>query len=144
MKRSTLVRGALLVGLLFLAGCAASGAKFTPIDAIPEGKALVYIYRPNSLMGGAIRYHVAVGDEQIVYLVRGGYYPYLADPGETTFWARTEARADVTEVLEPGETYYLQGGVGIGVAVGRPRLAFVDAERGAREVAACVQLPPAE
>jgi hypothetical protein len=132
-----------LLAALALSGCAASGAAFQAVDSIPEGKALVYIYRPNSIVGGAIRYHVAVGDERIVYLIRGGYFPYLADPGETTFWARTEAKAEVTEYLKAGGVYYLKGGVGIGVAVGRPRLEFVDAGEGGEEVAECVLLPAA-
>lgn len=130
--------------LLFEAGCAASGAAFQSIGQTPEGKALVYIYRPNSMLGGAIRYHVAVGDERIVYLIRGGYFPYLADPGETEFWARTEAKTSVSENLRAGQTYYLKGGVGVGLGVGRPKLEFVSEEAGKPQVEKCVLLPPAE
>ena len=110
----------------------------------PPRATLVYIYRPNSIVGGAIRYHVADGDTKIVYLIRGGYFPYLADPGEREFWAQTEAKATVTENLKAGHTYYLQGGIGIGVAVGRPRLAFVSEESGKAAVAKCRLLPAAE
>ena len=49
----------------------------------------------------------------------------------------------MTEYLEAGETYYLKGGIGIGLAVGRPRFSFENADVGAREVADCVLLPPA-
>ena len=140
MKKARLPLVGFLTGFLLLVGCAASGPKFAPLDSIPEGKALVYIYRPNSIIGGAIRFHVAVGGERIVYLIRGGYYPYFADPGETTFWARTEAKAETTEYLEAGETYYLKGGVGIGLMVGRPRLSFEDADAGAKAVKKCVLL----
>jgi hypothetical protein len=126
-----------------LAGCAAGGAKFSTVDSIPEQKALVYIYRPNSFVGGAIKYHVAVGDKRIVYLVRGGYFPFLAEPGETEFWARTEARAAATEYLAPGETYYLRGKVGIGVVAGRPKLQFVSAEEARGELEKCKLLPAA-
>lgn len=144
MTRRTLPKVVRLTLLVALSGCAASGAAFEAVEAIPESKALVYIYRPNSIVGGAIRYHVSVGDRPIVYLIRGGYFPYLADPGETTFWAQTEARAEVSEYLKAGGVYYLEGGVGVGVAIGRPRLSFVDASEGAEEVAECVLLPAAE
>lgn len=144
MKNSKPLLIGLLTGVLLAVGCAASGAKFVPVESVPESKALVYIYRPNSLIGGAIRYHVSVGDEPVVFLVRGGYFPYFADPGETTFWARTEARAEASEHLKAGETYYLKGGIGMGIGVGRPRLAFEDAREGALAVEKCVLLPEAE
>ena len=143
MTIGSLRLGTLLAALVALSGCAASGAAFKAVDTIPEGKALVYIYRPNSIVGGAVRYHVAVGDERIVYLIRGGYFPYLAGPGETTFWARTEAKAEITEYLKAGQVYYLKGGIGAGVALGRPRLEFVDAGEGREQVEDCVLLPAA-
>ncbi len=119
-----------------LAGCAA-GPKFTPLQERPEEKALVYIYRPGKWLGGGVVYTVKSGDEEIVPLKAGGYYPYLAAPGEREFWARTEARASVTEQLRAGETYYLRGGVGVGFFVGHPKLAFVNREEGEREIKDC-------
>ena len=137
-----LVRTIVLLLLLPL-GCAASGATFQPVADVPQGKSLVYIYRPNSIVGGAIRYHVAVGNQRVVYLIRGGYFPYIAEPGETEFWARTEAREAITTDLEPGKVYYLKGTVGVGFAVGRPRLEFVDESVGSQEVSECKLLPAA-
>jgi hypothetical protein len=135
----------LCLGLvLWLGGCAAGGAAFQPVDRIPTEKALVYIYRPNSIVGGAIRYHVADGEIPVVYLIRGGYFPYFAEPGEHTFWARTESRSEVTTDLHPGETYYLRGRIGAGIAVGRPSLEFVEPSIGAKEVRKLKLLPPAE
>lgn len=129
---------------LMALGCAAGGTAFQPAEEIAEGKALVYIYRPNSMIGGAIRYHVAAGDKRIVYVIRGGYYPYLAEPGETEFWARTEGKASVTKDIEPGKTYYLRCTVTFGLAVGRPKLEFVGAEVGEKEVRKLKLLPKAE
>jgi hypothetical protein len=38
-----------IVGILLtLGGCAASGPAFRQVDLVPEQKALVYVYRPNS------------------------------------------------------------------------------------------------
>ena len=125
-------------------GCAARGRAFLPAEPPASNNALVYIYRPNSIVGGAIRYHVAEGDNRIVYLIRGGYFPYLAEPGEKTFWARTESRAEATQDLHPGETYYLRCGIGMGIGVGRPRMKFVDAETGEKELKKLKLLPAAE
>ena len=144
MTLKHVARAASLFVVLLVAGCAASGPRFVPVEAVPQEKALVYIYRNNSIVGGAIRYHVSVGDEPIVHLIRGGYYPYLADPGETTFWAKTEAREEITEYLQAGRTYYLRGSVGMGVVAGRPRFTFEPEDVGAAQVAKCVLLPRAE
>ena len=144
MKSHAIAIAMLLGSVYVLSGCAAGGAAFVPAVAPPEGKALVYIYRPDSIVGGAIRYHVAEGDKRIVYLIRGGYFPYLADPGEREFWARTESKATATETLKAGHTYYLQGRIGAGLGVGRPRLTFVSEETGKKEVAKCKLLPAAE
>ena len=52
-------------------------------------------------------------------------------------------RTQYSTDLEPGETYYLKGTVGIGVVIGRPRFEFVEPGRGAQEVAECNLLPAA-
>lgn len=122
--------------LLALAGCAAKGPAFRPAQEVPPNKALVYIYRLGG-MGSGVTYTVKTGDEEIVSLSSGGYYPYLADPGEREFWARTEAKATATEQLRAGETYYLKGGIGIGFFVGHPKLAFVSRAVGESEVKDC-------
>jgi len=122
--------------LLGLAGCGPRGPAFTPVAQLPENKALVYIYRVGGL-GAAVTYTVRTGNEEIVDLQTGGYFPYLAEPGEREFWARTEAKASTTEHLRAGETYYLRGGIGVGFFVGHPKLAFVSREVGEKEIKSC-------
>jgi len=124
-------------------GCAATGPGFTAADP-PADKALVYIYRPELGNGPLVRFNIAVGERRIVYLIRGGYFPYLASPGETEFWAGTESRAAVTENLRAGHTYYLRGLAGAGYWVPRPELAFVPSEEAEPDLEGCVLLPPAE
>ena len=89
------------------------------------------------MLGSGVAYTVRTGEEEVIKLKAGGYYPYLATPGEREFWAKTEARASVTEQLRAGETYYLRGGIGIGFVVGHPKLAFVSREDGEREIKEC-------
>ena len=141
----TRLRKWILAGVaVSMTGCAATGAQFVPFEPIPDEQALVYIYRGKSLYGGAITYHVAEGDRKIVYLKRGGYYPYLTEPGTKTFWARTEATSEVTKDLHPGETYYLRGRIVQGVGIGRPSLEFIDPVTGAEHLRNMRLLPSAD
>jgi hypothetical protein len=126
---------------LALAACAASGPPFEPVEP-PAGKALVYIYRPELGYGPLVRFHVAVGGKYLVWLIRGGYFPYLAAPGETEFTAGTEGEASVTENLRAGHTYYLLARATEGYWVPRPRLEFVPEEEAEEELESCVLLPP--
>lgn len=129
---------------LLLNGCATLGPIYQKVDTIQEGKALVYIYRPSSFIGGGISYNVKVGETVIATLYSGGYYPYLAKPGETEFWAQTESKSSVTLDIKPGQTYYIKGTVGVGFFVGRPRLIVVSSDVGAREIAECKLIPEAK
>ena len=126
---------------LLLNGCATLGPIYTRVDTIPGGKAIVYIYRPPSFMGGGVAYDVKVGDTVITTLQSGGYYPYLAEPGEKEFWAKTESRSAVTLDIKPGQIYYLKGTVGIGFFVGRPHLIVVASDIGEKESAECKLIP---
>lgn len=143
MKRFIML-GVVPSGLLLIIGCAASGADFRPPNALANDKALVYIYRPNSLLGVAIRYDVTTKEGHIVEMIRGGYFPYEATPGETTFWAWTESKTSVTADLAPGKTYYLRCGLRMGLVIARATLEFVDEEQGMKELKDTVLLPPAK
>jgi hypothetical protein len=134
---------ALIVGSILLAasGCASLGEVYQPMPSVPEGKAVVYIYRPKSFVGAMISYTVHVGKTPAVELVNGGYRAVVVDPGETEFWAETEARSSVTELLKPGRTYYLRGTLGVGIIAGRPKLLFTPEEQGRSEIASCRQIP---
>ena len=122
-------------------GCASLGSPYHALPSVPDDKALVYVYRPKSFIGAAISYTVHAGETPVVKLVNGGYRAYVADPGETEFWAKTEARSSVTERLEAGKVYYLKGGVGVGLVAGRPKLSFVSPEQGQVEIASCRAVP---
>lgn len=126
----------LLLGLFLLSSCAA-GPKFTKVDTIPEDKGVVYIYRPASPIGMAVVYQVIANSTVIMPLQNGGYYAYFAKPGENEFQAATESISSVTLDVKPGQTYYIKGTLGVGFAVGRPRLAIVTADVGEKEIADC-------
>jgi len=136
------LRAGLLAAAVLAAACAASGPPFEPVDP-PPGKALVYIYRPELGYGPLVRFNVVVKDQPIVYVIRGGYFPYVAAPGETEFWAGTEGQVAVTENLRAGHTYYLLARASEGYWIPRPRLEFVPREEAEDVLEGCVLLPPA-
>lgn len=140
MKRKSLVSALILIfllgGLLLIPNCA-TGPKFTKIEIIPENMGLVYIYRPGKVMGAAVSYQIKANGVPITRVNPGGYYAYLAKPGEIEFLAKTESSSSITIDVKPGETYYIKGTVGVGFFVGRPHLVLVPTEVGEKEIEKC-------
>ena len=117
------------------AGCAASGPQFQKIP-VPAGKSVVYAYRPTTLAGGAIKPTLACGTARVV-LPRGGYYPFVVEPGNVVCHAATEASSTVEVDARPNEAAYVKETIGIGILVGRPHLQVVPPSVGASEIGEC-------
>lgn len=86
--------------------------KFSPVEEIPEGKALVYIYRPGSMVGAAVHYTVNANDDKVSedHLRNKTYLVFFAEPGRYTFWGQvTNTRREVDLDVEAGKTYYIRG-----------------------------------
>jgi hypothetical protein len=64
----------------FAAGCA-SGPPFQPASPKPEA-ALLYLYRPSSIVGGANHYIVAVNGNPVARLSSGSYFVMDQAPGQ--------------------------------------------------------------
>jgi hypothetical protein len=121
----------------FLFGCGAQGALFQKVAELPQGKGIVYVYRPTGFVGSGVTYDVHAGDRVIGNLKPGGYCSYFAAPGELEVWAKTEAKSSVTVDVRAGQEHFIKGGVGVGFFVGRPTLTIVDPDTGRREIATC-------
>jgi hypothetical protein len=121
-----------------MAGCA-SGPAFKKIDEIPQGKGLVYIYRPAGIVGSAIAYDVYAGTEKVGRLVPGGYLTYLSSPGELEIWGKTESKGSVTLDVRTGQEHYVKGSLGVGFLVGRPVITVVEPQVGQKEIQDCKQ-----
>ena len=103
---------ALFLFLLVIICLSVYSQKFEPVNEIPDGKALVYIYRPGSMVGAAVHYSVNANDEKVseAHLKNKSYLVYFADPGRYTFWAQvTNTRREVDLDVEAGKTYYVRG-----------------------------------
>jgi hypothetical protein len=102
----------LLLVIVTASASAALAQKFEPVKEIPEGKALVYIYRPGSMVGAAVHYTVNANDEKVseAHLRNNSYLVFFANPGRYTFWAQvTNTRREVDLDVEAGKIYYVRG-----------------------------------
>jgi hypothetical protein len=66
--------------ILLLHGCA-SAPRFEGMTAVPENKALLYIYRESEMLGAANSFEVFVNGKEIVRMTNGGYYVHTLEPG---------------------------------------------------------------
>ncbi len=86
--------------------------KFKPVTKIPDGQALVYIYRPGSMVGAAVHYTVNANDKKVsdAHLKNKTYLVFFAEPGSYNIWAQVaDTRREVTLDVEAGKTYYVRG-----------------------------------
>ena len=116
MKHSTqlLMKNSLALVLFVLLSSSSSvfAQKFKEVKEIPEGKALVYIYRPGSMLGAAVHYTVNANDEKVseAHLRNKTYLVYFAEPARYTFWAQVSGNRMQADVdVEAGNTYYIEG-----------------------------------
>lgn len=102
-----------LIIFIFVITCnSVLSQKFEPVKEIPEGKALVYIYRPGSMVGAAVHYTVNANDEKVseAHLKNKTYLVYFAEPGKYRFWGQvTNTMREINLEVEAGKTYYIKG-----------------------------------
>jgi len=101
----------LCFALLALLCISVSAQKFEPLNEIPVGKSVVYIYRPSNFVGALTHYQVHA-NKQIVsqaFLRNNTYLIFITDPGRYTFWAAGGAMAIDLNVAESGKCYYVRG-----------------------------------
>ena len=143
---------------VLLTGCGAHGPAFSSVELTQSDKALVYIYRQASFVGGANSFKIWVNDNHVTDLKNGGYYAYMADPGELSFkvkknldffdvvfggwglhyaiWEKQKERLKIN--VEAGKTYYIKyeadpESFGFNIAM----LMLVDEEIGSNEIMKC-------
>ena len=117
---------------LLLVGCAKMPVrgdyveeKTPPQLRANENTAAIYFFREWAFTGGGMSYFITEDTRNIGLLKAGSYFVYLANPGKHTYSAETEARSSVTLDVQPGQVYFIEGGIGMGFWAGRPQLAEV-------------------
>lgn len=132
MSKTTLVGLMVSTGVvLFLSGCGASGQQFSQFATPKQDRGIIYVYRPESFVGGGVYYDIHVTNPSnpdfiAGELVNGSYVQIDIPSGENEIWGKTESKSSVTLDVKKGETYCVKGSVGIGFFVGRPNLEVVD------------------
>ncbi len=131
-----------VVACAVLMGCSASGPMFVPLGNMPSDQGIIYVYRPSTFVGSAIRPKLEIDGQLICKLPNGGYYAHICDPGEVVVMAKTEVRKDLTIRVKPGETYYVRMRIIMGVFMGRPELIPVSQFQGETEIRKCNLVSP--
>ena len=102
---------------------AGTGSKIAPP---PVGKGQVVFFRDKKFVGGGVTYKVREGETELGKLSNGTYFVYVAEPGAHEYTVHSEAKDILNMEVEAGETYYVTGGITMGVFAGRPNLSPSD------------------
>jgi hypothetical protein len=86
----------------------------------------IVFFRESKFVGGAIGYKVREGDVELGKLSNGSFFVHAATPGAHAYTVHSEAKDVLNIEIEAGETYYVLGGVTMGVLAGRPNLSPSD------------------
>lgn len=128
---------------LLLPGCA-TGPDHHPTADVPEGQAVIYVYRKGRMLGAATASHIFVNGKYLTKLQNSAYAPAYVAPGPVRFstlrrvsWllpgmaALSSIEQKQNERLritaEAGKTYYVEWSVG-------DRMNLVDGAKGARDI----------
>lgn len=103
-----------------------STATSSIVGAPPEGQGRIVFFRPSRFVGSALSFSVREGDTGIGRLPNGTYFVHDTEPGIHEYNIQSEATDSLRLEVEPGETYYVQETIAMGVWVGRPVLAPAD------------------
>lgn len=97
------------LSLLLLLGCAAKGQHFSEISTVPEGQAMLYIYRPWAFTGGGVSFPIVINDKRISpELSNQSYLMHSTQPGIKRIHTDTTAIDRVLEfTAEPNQTYFI-------------------------------------
>ena len=100
-----------------------SGGKIGPPQ---DGKGQIVFFRPSKFAGSAVGFKVREGSTELGKLRSGKYFVASIDPGTHEYTVHSESEDVLTMEVEPGETYYVQGTLTMGLMVGRPNLSPSD------------------
>ena len=115
------------------------------METVPEGKALIYVYRMGHVGGIASIHRIYANGEPVAALANDSYYPLIAEPGTITFSSRSQSVSAIIDVANTkgrlltlearsGETYYLEFHIG---DTWGPKLIPVETETGSKRILKC-------
>jgi hypothetical protein len=118
--------------------------RFVTLDSIPAGKAIVYVYRPASVVGDFDSCNMNIQNELLGALGPGQYTYLFVDPGKTRFETTGEFRALVTVNLKPGQESFIRQTWVFDAQGYRPQLEHMTRIRASEQLSLCryVETPP--
>lgn len=133
-----LLKFAVIGAVIALTGCAASGPKFSAMQAstpaVNADQGRVYFYRKDSMFGAALQPAVVMDGAEVGKSQPGGYFYVDAPSGSHEASTSTEATNKVSFVLEKGEVKYVRTAPSIGLLVGRVVPELVNADEANKEL----------
>jgi len=120
-------------------GCAVQGQPFEKVTS-PPGNAVIYVYRPYSYAGSALRPAVTCG-EDTARIGPGGYHAFIVPAGEKVVCSIQTDTADEVEFQTVRRSYYVREELGWGVMTATPHLNPVDTDKAQTEIQSCVLEP---
>lgn len=93
------------------------------------GEATIVFFRPKKMVGALVGFKVredSTDGKELGKLRNGTYFEAKVAPGTHRYVVHSEAKDVLTMEVEAGETYYVQGTLGMGVMAGRPNIAPSD------------------
>lgn len=123
---------ALIGAIVALTGCAASGPKFSELQAstpaLKADQGRVYFYRSSSMFGAAIQPAISFDGKEVGKSQPGGYFYVDTVAGSHEASASTEATNKLTFVMDKGETKYVRTSPQLGLLAGHIVPELVSAE----------------
>jgi hypothetical protein len=135
-----------VIGIVAI-GCAVQGQPFEKITS-PPGTAVIYVYRPYSYVGSALRPAVTCG-EDTARIGPGGYHTFVVPAGEKVVCSiQTDGGADEVEFQTERRSYYVREELGWGKLTrsieiqtdSEPHLNPVDTDVAQTEIKSCCVL----
>ncbi len=99
----------------------------TSAQAPAAATATIVFFRPSKLMGAALGFKVRENGAELGKLRNGKYFVLQVAPGAHQFDVHSETKDVLNIEVEAGQTYYIQGVLGMGIMAGRPNLTPSDA-----------------
>jgi hypothetical protein len=129
------------VTAVLLVGCGrAPVGDYEPVKEsdVPQGKAVVFIYRPPSLLGTLDVCNMEIGEEVIGGLDSGRYTHLFVEPGKIRFQTDGAFEAIVTVNVREGAPVFIRQTWGFGPSGLRPRLENMTRIKAEAELASCI------
>ena len=121
-------------------GCAVQGRPFEKIS-LPQGAAVIYVYRPYNYGSSLLRPSVTCG-EDTARIGPGGYHAFIVPAGEKVVCSVQTDTGDEVEFRTDQRVYYVREDLGWGRMTGQPHLNPIDNDVAQTEIQSCVQEEP--